>query len=56
MAFLPVPENRMRYSTIGIVALAILAQVAMPGSTRQARAQADKAPYPAMAPPDRYLS
>src|SRR5579864_5471257 len=38
-----------------LIALAFLVQVVMPGSTSQARAQAKKAPYPAMAPLNQYL-
>ncbi len=37
------------------IALAVLIQAVMPGATPVARAQAQKAPYPAMAPLDRYL-
>jgi len=45
----------MRNRHIGIVALAFLAQTFSPSSPFQARAQADKAAYPAMAPIDQYL-
>jgi hypothetical protein len=38
-----------------IVALAFLLQVLLPGATFRARAQAEKAPYSAMAPLDQYL-
>jgi hypothetical protein len=38
-----------------LIALAFLVQVVIPGATSRARAQAEKAPYPAMAPLDRYL-
>jgi hypothetical protein len=38
-----------------LIALAFLVQVVIPGTTSQARAQAKKAPYPAMAPLDQYL-
>jgi hypothetical protein len=43
----------MRNSTL--VALAFLLLVVIPGATSQARAQAQKALYPGMAPLDRYL-
>jgi hypothetical protein len=45
----------MRKKTIGFLALAFLMHVVLPGAIRQARAQAEKASYPAMAPLDRYL-
>ncbi len=38
-----------------LIALAFLVQVVLPGTTSQARAQAKKAPYPAMAPLNQYL-
>jgi len=38
-----------------LIALALLVQVVIPCATSQARAQAKKTPYPAMAPLDRYL-
>ncbi len=38
-----------------LIALAFLVQVVIPGTTSQARAQANKAPYPVMAPLDQYL-
>jgi hypothetical protein len=38
-----------------LIALAFLVQVVIPGTTSQARAQAKKAPYPAMAPLNQYL-
>jgi len=38
-----------------LIALAFLVQVVIPGTTSQARAQATKAPYPAMAPLNQYL-
>jgi hypothetical protein len=38
-----------------LIALAFLVQIVIPGTTYQARAQAKKAPYPAMAPLDQYL-
>src|SRR5580693_9365404 len=46
-------EKTMRNDTL--IALAFLVLVVIPGATSQARAQAQKAPYPAMAPLDRYL-
>jgi hypothetical protein len=45
----------MRKNNVKIIALAFLVQVVIPGATCQARAQAEKAPYPAMAPLDQYL-
>jgi hypothetical protein len=41
--------------TIVLTALAILSQIAVPGAIRQAKAQTEKTPYPAMAPLDQYL-
>ena len=38
-----------------LIALAFLLLVVIPGATSQAQAQAQKAPYPAMAPLDQYL-
>ena len=38
-----------------LIALAFMVQVVITGAASQARAQAAKAPYPAMAPLDRYL-
>ncbi len=38
-----------------LIALALLVPVVIPGATSQARAQAKKTPYPAMAPLDQYL-
>ena len=38
-----------------LIAIVILVQLCVPGATRQARAQAEKAAYPAMAPLDAYL-
>ena len=43
----------MRHNNL--IAFAFLVQVVIPGATSQARAQAKKAPYPAMAPLDQYL-
>jgi hypothetical protein len=45
----------MHKKTLGLLALASLMQFVLPGATPQAHAQANKAPYPAMAPLDRYL-
>ena len=45
----------MQMKTIRLLALAFLVQVVLPGATWQARAQAEKSPYPAMAPLNQYL-
>ena len=45
----------MQKKTISFLALAFLLHVVLPGAICQARAQAEKASYPAMAPLDRYL-
>jgi hypothetical protein len=45
----------MQKKTLSFLALAFLAQAVLPGATCQARAQAEKASYPGMAPLDRYL-
>ena len=45
----------MQKKTFTLLALAFLILVVIPGATSQARAQAQKAPYPAMAPLDQYL-
>ncbi len=45
----------MRKNTVKLMALAFLVQVVIPGESSQARAQAEKARYPAMAPLDQYL-
>ncbi|MGA2428004.1 MAG: hypothetical protein ABSH13_05840 [Candidatus Acidiferrum sp.] len=45
----------MRKKTVRVVALAFFVQVAFLGATCQARTQAEKAPYPAMAHLDQYL-
>jgi hypothetical protein len=50
-----VPEGSMRKKTVRVVALAFFVQVAFLGATCQARTQAEKAPYPAMAHLDQYL-
>jgi hypothetical protein len=45
----------MRKKHVTIIALALVVQVALTASVRQARAQAERAPYPSMAPLDQYL-
>ena len=45
----------MQQKIIKLIALAFLVQVVLPGATCQARAQAEKTSYPAMAPLDQYL-
>ena len=45
----------MRKNNVAIMALALLVPVVLPGAASQARAQAEKAAYPAMAPVDAYL-
>jgi hypothetical protein len=45
----------MQKKTLCFLALVILVQLIPPGATFLARAQAERAPYPAMAPLDRYL-
>jgi hypothetical protein len=45
----------MRKNHFKIVALVFLIHLCLPGGTRQAPAQAEKAAYPAMAPLDQYL-
>jgi hypothetical protein len=45
----------MQKKTLSFLALVILAKVVLPDATRLARAQAQKAPYPAMASLDQYL-
>jgi hypothetical protein len=45
----------MRKNKVVIIALALLVPVGLPGGTSQARAQAEKTAYPAMAPVDAYL-
>ena len=45
----------MQKKTLSFLALAFLVQVVLPGAICQARAQAEKASYPAMAPLDQYL-
>ena len=46
----------MRKNDFKLIALVFLVQLCLPGATRQAPAQAEKAPYPAMAPVDEYLT
>ncbi len=45
----------MQKKVLNFLALAFFVQVALPGATCQAGAQAEKASYPAMAPLDQYL-
>ena len=45
----------MRKHPVTFIALVLLFQVGVSGATSSARAQAEKAPYPAMAPVDEYL-
>ena len=45
----------MHKKTLGLLALASLMQFVLTGATPQAHAQANKAPYPAMAPLELYL-
>jgi len=45
----------MRNNNVNLIALAFLVQLVIAGATPQTRAQAAKAPYPAMAPLDQYL-
>ncbi len=45
----------MHKKTLSLLALAFLMQFVLTGATPQAHAQANKAPYPAMAPLERYL-
>ena len=45
----------MQKKTINLLARAFLVQVVLPGATWHARAQEQKAPYPAMAPLNQYL-
>jgi hypothetical protein len=45
----------MQKKMLNFLALAFIPQVLMPASTYQVRAQAENAPYQAMAPLDRYL-
>ena len=42
--------------TLGFLSVVFLVQVIFSGATCPAQAQAEKAPYPAMAPLDRYLA
>jgi hypothetical protein len=45
----------MQVTILRFLSLAFLAQLVIPGATCQAQAQAEKGPYPGMAPLDRYL-
>ncbi len=45
----------MRKNGFWLIAIVFLVQLCLPGATRQAQAQAEKAAYPAMAPLDAYL-
>src|SRR4029077_1055519 len=45
----------MQKKTLSFLALAFFVQIVLPGATCQARAQDEKASYPAMAPLDQYL-
>ncbi len=45
----------MRKTDCKLIAFVVLVQLCLAGGTPQARAQAEKATYPAMAPVDRYL-
>jgi hypothetical protein len=45
----------MKKNNVAIIALALLVSVALAGSTSEARAQAEKTAYPAMAPVDQYV-
>jgi hypothetical protein len=50
-----VAEDPMKKKTLGLVAFALLAEIVFSCATGQARAQAEKTPYAAMAPLDQYL-
>jgi hypothetical protein len=45
----------MQKTLLSLIVLVLLAEVVLPGATRQVRAQAQPAPYPAAAPLDQYL-
>ena len=45
----------MRKNRFNLIALVFLVHLGLPGATRRAAAQAEKAPYPVMAPVDQYL-
>ena len=45
----------MRKNRFKLIALVFLVRLVLPGTTRPASAQAEKAPYPAMSPIDEYL-
>jgi hypothetical protein len=46
----------MQMKKLSFLAVVFLVQFVLPGTTCPARAQAEKSPYPAMAPLDRYLA
>ena len=48
-------EVPMRKNGFWLIAFVSLVQLCLPGAIRQARAQAEKTAYPAMAPLDAYL-
>jgi hypothetical protein len=48
-------EIPMRHNDFKLIAFVFLVSLCLPGAIRQAQAQAEKAPYPAMAPVDEYL-
>ena len=50
-----VAENSMQKKRLSFLAVVFLVQVIFPGATCRAQAQAEKAPYPAMALLDQYL-
>jgi hypothetical protein len=50
-----IPENSIQMKTIRFLALAFLVQAVQPGAAWRARAQAENAPYPVMAPVREYL-
>ena len=45
----------MQKKTLSFLAFTFLVQIVLPGAISQARAQAEKASYPAMAPLEQYL-
>jgi hypothetical protein len=50
------PESSVQKKTLSFLALVFLVPVILPDATSLAGAQAEKAPYPAMAPLDQYLA
>jgi len=52
MQLLEIPMGKNDFK---LIALLFLVQLCLPGATRQARAQAEKAAYPAMTRVDAYL-